>query len=50
MLINRKEEMKQNKEDKKRTGNKNRQIKRMGRNKIDRNKFRKYIYKNSNKE
>ena len=36
--------MKQNKEDKKRTGNKNRQIKRMGRNKIDRNKFRKYIY------
>jgi hypothetical protein len=33
--------MKQNKEDKKRPRNKNRQIKKMGRNKIDRKKFRK---------
>jgi len=33
--------MEQNKEDKKRPKNKKRQIERMGRNKIDRNKFRK---------
>ena len=40
-LIDRKEEMKQNKENKKRPRYKNRQIKRTGRNKIDRNKRRK---------